>query len=150
MTLGLSPVPPRPQPTIIIPQDVAVYKIGEGKFFGPDDTLHPEGTIIEWESEPNLDMIPMNEMAVTNMKKFTAKLDAEGRKVAQRTGKAFSSYSDAFELSRELAVQESKSFKVLGEKKEIPILGVKKTARVKTVAAQETGTVVKVTKPEGN
>lgn len=151
MNLGLSPVPPRAPAAIIIPQDVPVYKIGEGGFFGPDDTLHPEGTIIEYELEPNLEMTPMNELAVQEMKKFTTKLDTEGRKVAALTGKAFSSYHDAFEQSRELAQQEAKSFKVIGEKKEVPVLGgkVKVDAKIRKIEGAEGAVApVKLTKPD--
>lgn len=121
----LSPVPPRTQ-NFVIPQDRPVYRILQGKFFGPDDTLYEEGSFVIWKDEPNLEMEPMNELAQDNMLKFLEKLDAAGRKVAEQTGKSWNNLADAHANAYALAQQESKSFEVLNAPKQVPLMGAKK------------------------
>ncbi len=121
----LSPVPPRAS-NFVVPQDRPVYRILQGKFFGPDDTLYEEGSFVVWKDEPNMEMEPMNELAQENMLKFLEKLDDAGRKVAEKTGKAWNSLADAHANSYALAQQESKSFEVLNAPKQVPLMGAKK------------------------
>lgn len=121
----LSPVPPRAQ-NFAIPQDRPVFRIKQGKFFGPDDTLYEEGSFIVWKDEPNLEMEPMNELAQDSMLAFLEKLDAAGREVAKKTGKNWSSLADAHANAYSLAQQESKSFEVLNAPKQVPLMGAKK------------------------
>jgi len=122
----LSPVPPQAQAPIVVPQDRPVYRIKQGKFFGPDDNLYEEGAIIAWKDEPNMEMEPMNELAQAAYSKFLAKLDKFGKEVAEKTGKAYTSLADAHANSYDLAKQESKSFEVLNGKKQVPLMGAKK------------------------
>lgn len=127
MALGLSPVPPRHQPTLVIPQDRPVYRITDEKgFFGPDDTLYAEGSILGYDDEPNPAMEPLNALAEQKMTKYLEKLDAEGRKVANKNGKSYTSLADAFEQSREMAKQESKKVQVIGGREMAPLMGAKK------------------------
>lgn len=122
----LSPVPPRAS-NFAIPQDRPVYRILQGKFFGPDDTLYEEGSFVVWKDEPNLEMEPMNELAQENMIVFLKKLDTDGRKVAEKTGKAWNSLADAHANAYALAQQDSKSFEVLNKPKQVPLMGAKKS-----------------------
>lgn len=124
--MRLSPTPiPRPE-AIVIPSDVPVYRIKEGKFFGPNDHLFQEGEIIEFSGEPNLEMEPLNELARGKMREFLALLDDEGRKAAEKAGKAYHGYLNAFENSIHLAKQEGKSVRSLTAKEMTPVLGVRK------------------------
>lgn len=115
--------PPRQSfsPTVI-PDHVPVYRIKDGKFYA-DDELYDAGSIIAWEDEPNLEMEPMNALAVKEMKKYLEKLDVYGREVAAKNGKAYVSYGDAFRNSMELAKQEGKRVTLLNGMQETPILG---------------------------
>jgi hypothetical protein len=122
----LSPIAPQPQAQIVIPQDRPVYRIKQGKFFGPDDNLYEEGAVIAWKDEPNLEMEPLNALAQEKYTAFLKKLDKAGREVAEKTGKAWTSLADAHSNSYDLAKQESKGFEVLSGKKQIPLMGAKK------------------------
>lgn len=124
--MRLSPQPPSRPEAIVIPSDTPVYRIKEGKFFGPNDHLFQEGEIIEFQGEPNLEMEPLNEMAREKMRTFLTKLDEEGRKAAAKAGKAYHGYLDAFENSIHLAKQEGKSVRSLSAKEMTPIMGVPK------------------------
>lgn len=121
--MRLSPLPPQRPEAIVIPTDVPVYRIREGKFFGPNDHLFQEGEIIEFHGEPNLEMEPLNELARAKVRDFLAKLDDEGRKAAAKIGKAYHGYLEAFENSHLLAKQEGKSVRSLSAKEMTPVLG---------------------------
>jgi hypothetical protein len=103
-----------------------VYRIKEGKFFGPDDTLYAAGSYVIWKGEPNMEMEPMNAMAHNNMLAYTKKIDEFGREVAAKTGKAWNSLADAHANAYALAQKESKTFEPLNANKQIPLMGAKK------------------------
>lgn len=127
MSLGLSPNPPqRNFSPLVIPNHRPVYRIKEGKFFGPDDCLRLEGEIIAFDEEPNMEMEPLNELALAKYKAFLAKLDNEGKKVAEKAGKSYNSLEDAFENSRALMVQDSKRVEMITTKEMVPLMGAKK------------------------
>lgn len=111
---------------VVIPQDVPVYRIKEGKFFC-DDVLYESGSIIVWPDEPNQEMEPLNALAIENMKYYLEKLDKHGREVAKATGKAYVSLSDAFANSYALAQQEGKRVTLLNGREEANILGKKRS-----------------------
>lgn len=125
--------PQRNYQPVVIPQDVPVYRIKEGKFFC-DDVLYEQGSIISWPDEPNMEMEPMNALAIENMKFYLEKLDGFGRDVAKATGKAYISLSDAFANSHELAKQQGSRVTLLNGREEPNILGKK---RVGPTRAQE-------------
>lgn len=128
--MRLSPIPPQAPQAIHIPQDVAVYRIKDEKGFFADDNLYAEGSIITWPDEPNLFMEPMNDLAAKNFKAFLEKLDVEGRKVAEKAGKSYNSYADAYTNTRELEKQEASRVRVLnGPEKHVPLMGAKKTRK---------------------
>ncbi len=129
MSLGLSPVPPRPRMMPRIPQDRPVYEVGETGFFGPDDHLYAEGDILAYDDEPALSMRPLNDMASEAMLVLLNKLDAEGQKLAAITGKSYRGMSDNFVNAQALARQESKQVELLNGRKAVPLMGAKKDNR---------------------
>lgn len=112
------------QPTVI-PQDVPVYRIKEGKFYA-DDELYEAGSIIAWNETPNLEMEPLNPLANEAMREFLKDLDVKGKEVAAKNGKAYISYADAFENSVAFAKNEGKRAVLLNGREEVPIMGGKK------------------------
>lgn len=123
---------------VVIPDDVPVYKILDGKFFA-DDELYEPGSLISWEEEPNLEMQPMNKLARRRMKEYVAKLDELGRAVAEKTGKAYISMAvSAFENASELAHQDGRRVNLLNGKKEVPIMGgQRRTKKARMITATE-------------
>lgn len=106
---------------VIIPDDVPVYRVGDGRFF-IDDVLHEKGTVIILESEPNPDLEPLNKMAVDAMTAYLKKLDDEGKKWANKNQKAYVSQLDAF-TNRHKPKQKSKRGAIVLTDTEVPILG---------------------------
>jgi len=138
--MQLSPLPPQRQATIVIPSDVPVYKIKEGTFFGPDDCLYEEGSIIEYDDEPAMNMEPMNALAEKSMRDYLAKLDALGKAVAEKTGKSYISYSDAFENARTLGQQESNKVRLISGQEIVPLMKANKStsnSKVRKVGAKD-------------
>lgn len=128
----LSPVPPRPQAQLVISPDRPAYRVvGKRGFFGPDDVLYEQGSAIYLDSEPTLDLEPLNDMALQAKREFLQKLDDEGKKVSALTGKSYRSYSDAFENARALATKEAKQVEVVGYNEQVPLMGAKKRGRPK-------------------
>lgn len=127
------------QPTLI-PDDVPVYRVKEGKFY-VDDRLLEEGAIIICQEEPNQEMEPLNELAKVAMLEYLEKLDKHGMEVAAKLGKAYVSTKDAFQNSMQLAKEDGRRVSVLNERREIPTLGAEKNGPVKaqeiTFAPQE-------------
>ncbi|MFA7278761.1 MAG: hypothetical protein WC100_01590 [Sterolibacterium sp.] len=109
------------RPTVI-PDDVPVYRIKEGKFYA-DDYLFDEGSIVVWEEEPNLEMEPLNEMAHDNMIEYLRKLDELGKEAAKAAGKQWISYESAFANSMALAKEDGKRVTLLNGKAEVPLMG---------------------------
>lgn len=135
--MQLSPVPPQRQAPLVIPQDRPVYRIKSEKgFFGPDDNLYAEGEIIIFEDEPNPEMEPLNSLAIEKMREYLEKLDAEGRKVAEKTGKAYHNLADAFDNARTLEQQEHKKVQLIsGNGQQTPLMrGEKKASGIARVA----------------
>lgn len=123
---------------VVIPQHRPFYRINGEKFFGPDDTLYQDGSIIGWDGEPNLGMEPLNDKAQVEMQKFLKKLDKYGREAAEKAGKAYHSLADAHANSIALAQQDSKQVELISGKKQVPLMGAKKGAGlVETVESQK-------------
>ncbi len=124
------------QPTVI-PQDVPVYRIKEGKFFA-DDELYEEGSIIVWPEQPNLEMEPLNDLALKALTDYVTHLDDCGRAAAKKAGKMYISLADALSNSYALANQEGRRVTLLNGKQEVPLMGgsVKKTRKSQKVDLQ--------------
>lgn len=113
-----SPVPQNFAP-ILIPDDVAVYRIGRGKFY-IDDELHEAGSIIRLDGEPNLEMEPLNKMAKECMLKYLKKLDACGKAVAEKNGVLYTGLAAAFQNATDFMKNEGRR---LNGNREAPIFG---------------------------
>jgi hypothetical protein len=82
--------PPRPRVDPVIPQNKPVYRVlDEHGFFGPDDTLHPEGSLIVLHDLPNENMEPMNDLAREKFEEMLDGLEESARKVAEANGRHF-------------------------------------------------------------
>ncbi len=131
MALGLSPTPPQRQAHFAIPQDRPVYRAKSAQYL--DDELYPEGTVFSWPDEPNLEMEPMNEMATENYMSYIKKLDLLGKKVAEKNGTSYQSYEDAHQNAIVMAQEEGRRVNVIGEKKQVTLMGAKKKSRAAKV-----------------
>lgn len=136
--MQLSPIPPQRNATLVIPDDRAVYRIKEGKFFGPDDCLYLEGQVIAWDEEPNLEMEPLNNMARAAFKAFLEKLDVFARAVAEKNGTSYASYVDAHQNAIVMARQDSKRVELISSEPQVPLMGAKKTPKSRPEQITET------------
>lgn len=65
--------------TLLSPEEVPIYEIGEGGYYSPDDVLYPAGVQIEditGSIIPNEQMIPLNAPAERRMRAYLAHLDS--------------------------------------------------------------------------
>ena len=123
----LQPFPHAPQPQLQIPQDIPAYQLKSACFL--DDTLYPEDFCLTWPDEPNLEMVPLNDLARKEMKKYVEKLDECGRKAAEKAGKYYNSLADAMDNARAIELQESKKVGVITGKKQVPLMKANKKNR---------------------
>ena len=146
--MRLSPVPPRPTAPVVIPQDEPVYRL-KGDYFGPDDVIYPEGSILAIADEPNQEMEPLNDLARAAMRAYLKKLDGYGRAAAEKVGKGYSGLEDAFANSLELNKQEGRRVHVINDKGAVPMMRANKQGKaVKKIdlSAEAAPEVVKVSK----
>lgn len=122
--------------TIIIPNDVPVYKImDERGFFADNDILYPQGTVVKWSDEPNTQMLPMNEMARTKLQAYIDKLEKLGRDAAEKLGVPYEGLDTARDIALQLAHMENTHKNgAIEVNDERPIMGVKKKGRSAKVA----------------
>lgn len=104
-----------------IDNHTAAYLIKEECYL--DDVRYVEGEYLYWPDAPNLSMMPVNAKADEAMKEYIKYLDDCGRKVAEKAGKHYHSYEDAFENAREL---EQVNKRGLIGRAEIPLMAEKK------------------------
>ena len=125
---GLLPAPPRQEPPINIPQDVACFRIMDEKGFYVDDRLIEYGKPIIWEEEPSLAMEPLNDLAVAAYKELLKKLDKFGQEKAAIDKKHYNPLLQRFEnkLKAEEEIVDNRRAKVLGSRKEVPVMGAKR------------------------
>ncbi len=67
--------------TLLPPEEVPIYEIGEGGYYSPDDVLYPAGVQIEditGSIIPNEQMIPLNEAAERRMAAYLQSLPRGG------------------------------------------------------------------------
>lgn len=134
--MQLSPIPPQRQAILNIPQDAPAYRIKSGGFFAPNDHLYLEGAVLLYDDEPNLEMEPLNELAVEKMKAFLTKLDIQGRAAAKKAGKSYTSYLDAFENARSLGRSRG-GVRELTSSTDVPLMGAKKQSSIRQVTLDE-------------
>lgn len=138
--MQLSPLPPQNTAPIIIPDDRPVYRITEqAGFFGPDDTLYPEGQIIAWADEPSMCMQPLNSMAREAKKKYLDNIDRLGRAAAKKAGKAYAGIADAIDAAIELERIGAKQVQVIGGEHKKEVLGnsKRKSNKVQAIVPEQ-------------
>lgn len=116
-----SPVPHVYMAPPVIENHTPAYLIKEECYL--DDTRYVEGEYLYWPDTPNLSMSPVNQKAEEEMEKYIAYLDECGRRAAEKAGKHYNSYADAFENAR---VLEQQSFRGRIASHEVPLMGEKK------------------------
>ncbi len=127
---GLLPAPPRMEPPVNIPQDVPCYRVMEERGFYVDDRLIEYGKPIMWEEEPALNMEPLNDLAIAAYKELLKKLDKFGQEKALADKKHYNPLLTRFEnkMKAEEEIVDNRRAKVLGAKKEVPVMGAKRAA----------------------
>jgi hypothetical protein len=99
-----------------IPQNKPVFRVlDEHGFFGPDDTLHPEGSLIVLYDAPNENMEPMNDLAREAYEAMLDKLDQSAREVAKANGRHFADRPRSKEDMIAAATEDAR--------RKVPILG---------------------------
>lgn len=120
--------PPRQKIDPPIPQNKPVFRVlDEHGFFGPDDTLHPEGSLIVLHDAPNENMEPMNDLAREAYEAMLDGLEESSRKVAEANGRHFSGRPRSKEEMINNASEDAR--------RNVPILGVNRdaTSRIESV-----------------
>ena len=99
------------------PERPAYRVLDPAGFFGPDDTLYLEGAEIYLDTEPSVEMEPLNEAARKKMEALLNKLDDMGRAVAEKLGRPFVGRPRNLEGALELATSiERQNRSVMGDK----------------------------------
>lgn len=133
MSRELFLTPPRPRVDPAIPQDKPVFRVlDEHGFFGPDDTLHVEGSLIVLHDCPNENMEPMNELARASMEAYLDELEESAKKVAEINGRFFA--------GRPRSKQDMMANASEDARKNVSIMGVKNDVsnRIESVGPKET------------
>lgn len=141
--------PPRMRMDPQIPQDRPVYKILDEKgFYGPDDTLHPEGSIIVLHDVPNENMEPMNDMARERMEAYLDELEESARKVAEQNGRHFSGRPRSKEEMLNFASEDARRLQSVQNPNGVRVMGAKMDVsnRIEPVGPKETPEVASVDK----
>ena len=121
MVQQYSPTPHVYQAPPQVEDHTAAYYIKEECYL--DDTRYVEGEYMYWPDCPNLNMSPVNAKAIAAMAKYIAYLDECGKKAADKAGKHYNSYADAFENARAL---ETVNHRGRIASHEVPLMGEKK------------------------
>lgn len=111
---------------ILIPTDRPAYRVLSDKgFFGPDCHLYEEGDCLVLDGEPNEEMEPLNELARKEMAKLFDKLDALGRAVAEKNGRAFAERPRDLEGAVAIATMDAKRVQLREGDGGVPLMGSK-------------------------
>ena len=118
--------PPKDKIDPKIPTDRPVYRIlAEKGFFGPDDSLHPEGEIIVLWDKPNEDMEPLNEMAKERFEAMIDELEASASEVAKMNGRHFSGRPRSKEEMIANASEDARRIQSVSNPDGVRIMGAK-------------------------
>jgi len=113
--MQLSPIPPKAAAPIVISDERPAYRItAAAGFYGPDDTLYPENSLIYWDEQPSVEMEPLNKLAREAKKAYLEKLDEMGQAASEKLGKAYTGYNNAAETAIELERLNAKQVQVIG------------------------------------
>lgn len=87
---ALSLEPPRPYVAPKIKrQDVGAWLVGGKGFFDNNDQFWPAGSRLYFDGEPNMDLIPLNELAFKKKEAFLDKLDKYGAEKAKKDNRDY-------------------------------------------------------------
>ncbi len=111
-----------------IPQDKPVYKTRSACFLANE--LIGEDKLIVWEKEPNLEMIPVNELAEKKFEDFLDKIDSYAQKKAEKAGNEFRSIKQDYGYD---SPAEKKSSILLTPQSQVPLFGGAKEQGVEKV-----------------
>lgn len=79
-----------PQMPAGLPASVPLFRVlNEQGWFGPDDTLHPRGSVIAWDGGLNEHLEPLNQAAEDRMREYLDHLDRMGELKAELEGRTF-------------------------------------------------------------
>lgn len=106
-----------------VPQDVPVYRILTGSFYGPNDHLYVEDDVIAWEGEPNEEMEPLNALAKEAQKVFFKKLDDCAREHAERLGKPFTGRLKSLDAIVAQATSDARRIELVRGDGGLPLMG---------------------------
>lgn len=122
--------PPQHRYDPAIPHDKPVYRIlSEKGFFGPDDTLHPEGALIVLYDVPNEDMEPMNDIARKAMSDYLDGLEESAKLVASANGRSFLGRPRNKEDMMANASEDARRLQTLTGGAGVPLMGGRKRGR---------------------
>lgn len=132
--------PPQHKAEPRIPQDRPVYRIlSEKGFFGPDDSLHPEGDIIVLYDKPNEDMEPMNDLARFAFESMIDELEESARVVAEKNGRYYAGRPRSKEEMIANASEDARRVQSLINPNGVRIMGAKldSTKRIQSVGEMD-------------
>lgn len=113
-------------------------------FFGPDDHLYAEGSIIYFDDDPNEEMEPMNDLARERQAAYFAHLDELGRKAAEKMGRVYAGRPKTLDDAIAIASQDKRRVQLVDGDGGVPLMGAKRRGRprierVDAEPAPETG-----------
>lgn len=122
--------PPKQKSDPRIPEDRPVYRVlSEKGFFGPDDSLHPEGEIIVLWDKPNEDMEPMNDLARDAFEKMIDELEESARMVAEKNGRHYAGRPRTKEEMINNATEDARRVQSISNPDGVKIMGARKDSR---------------------
>lgn len=119
--------------------ETPIYRIlATQGFFGPDDHLYPEGSVIRWSGEPNEDMEPLNEPAIKAMNDFFDKLEDHAKALAKKAGVEYTGRPRSLEAAVHLSTLAARRTSTNTGDGGVPLMGADKSEQKETIGfAQE-------------
>lgn len=91
-------------------QELPLYRVLNPKgFFADDDSLYPEGTVLNWTGALNEYMEPMNEPAREKMQVYLEELEDGAKAAAAKFGRSYSGRLTDLADIMALAMQDAKA-----------------------------------------
>ena len=120
---------------VVIREHRPAYRIlATAGFNGPDDHLYPEGQIIYYDEEPNLEFEPMNTKAHEAMSAYIDKLDALGRAAAEKAGRSYTGLPRTLDDAVQIASQDARRVQLVQGDGGVPLMGGRKNGPAKVEA----------------
>lgn len=117
---------------MIIREDRAAFRVlSVAGFYGPDDHLYPEGSVIYYDEEPNLEFEPMNGRAHAALNAYIDKLDGLGRAAAEKAGRAYTGLPRTLDDAVRIASQDARRVQLVEGDGGVPLMGGRKNGPAK-------------------